>query len=72
MTFLLKVMADGINLYLFHVKWEVLIKVFMLALKYQNNTFYSMVGHMIYAWIYFSIIIKQVWTQKCAVQKASV
>jgi hypothetical protein len=25
MTFLLKVMTDGINLYLFHVKWEVLL-----------------------------------------------
>ena len=44
----------------------------MLAPKYQHNTFYSMVGHMIYTWIYFSIIIKQVWTQKYAVQKASV
>jgi hypothetical protein len=25
MAFLLKVMADGINFYLFHVKWEVLL-----------------------------------------------
>jgi len=37
MTFLLKVMADGINFYLFHVKWEVLLTRIIDESNFTNN-----------------------------------